>query len=365
MHIHIFLPNFNVGGAETVCVDIANHLSFQHEVTIYLNNDNGVLKSELNTSIQIKKLRYSRSILNLFQIRSIINYDNHNKFVSFLTHMNVIVLLAAFSKGISQKIIISERNNLYNDLNGQSWLKRKLLIFLIKQLYKKAQSIICVSRGVSNSVKKFIGEKPNIKHIYNPVLKKEITTIKFQKISKKHQNFIRSRKFFLAVGRLEKQKNYHLLINAFHSACKNNDEYCLVILGKGKLLNELKILISNLNLNDKVLLTGYEENPFKWMYLAECFVLSSDYEGLPGVLIQALSISKFLISTDCKDGPSEILHKGKFGKLVPVGDLNYLSLSLLEVTQKKALFTPISDRMLSRFDADSNLAQYQNEICDL
>ena len=138
MIIHIYIPNFNVGGAETVCVKVANYLSQTHDVIIYVNETSGALKLSLRTSIKVRKLFFNRSILNFFQIRRILNNNNDERFITFLTHINIIVLAASFSKKINGKVIISERNNLNNDLSMQPWLKRNIQYFDITTISRRA-----------------------------------------------------------------------------------------------------------------------------------------------------------------------------------------------------------------------------------
>lgn len=93
---------------------------------------------------------------------------------------------------------------------------------------------------------------------------------------------------------------------------------------------ELDQLASDLNLTNKIWFAGLVENPFKYRASADLFVLSSIYEGLPGVLIQALSCGCPVVSTDCPSGPSEILDNGKYGRLVPVGNSEILAKAILE-----------------------------------
>ena len=97
-------------------------------------------------------------------------------------------------------------------------------------------------------------------------------------------------------------------------------ELKLIILGEGKLRSSLESLISELGLEDSISLVGFTNNPYPWYLTADLYVLSSDWEGLPTVLIEALECGLPFVSTDCPSGPSEILDNGHYGKLVPVGD---------------------------------------------
>jgi glycosyltransferase involved in cell wall biosynthesis len=128
----------------------------------------------------------------------------------------------------------------------------------------------------------------------------------------------------LGAGRLEEQKDFETLIRAF-SRVRRDTEARLVILGKGSLKHSLKRLAGSLGVGDDVWLPGFVDNPFKFMARSSVFALSSRFEGLPGVLIQAMATGCPVVSTDCPSGPREILKDGKYGPLVPVGDVEALA----------------------------------------
>jgi glycosyltransferase involved in cell wall biosynthesis len=150
----------------------------------------------------------------------------------------------------------------------------------------------------------------------------------------------------LSVGSLTPQKNYHLLIKAFSKISKKLNAK-LVILGEGKLRPSLQSLILELGLKDKVLLAGFADNPYPWYLTADVYVLSSDWEGLPTVLIEALESGLPIVSTDCESGPKEILENGRYGKLVPMNDINAMSdaitISLSEYHDKEFLMRRARD----------------------
>ncbi|MFC6803526.1 glycosyltransferase [Deinococcus caeni] len=136
----------------------------------------------------------------------------------------------------------------------------------------------------------------------------------------------RKRVEFLAAGRLEKVKGFDTLINAF-SRFGNND-VGLSIIGEGSQRKALESLIKDLNLSESVSLLGFKMNPYVYMKETDVFVLSSLFEGLPTVLIEAQLLGKPIISTDCDSGPREILDNGKFGSLVQTGDSESLFLAM-------------------------------------
>jgi glycosyltransferase involved in cell wall biosynthesis len=131
----------------------------------------------------------------------------------------------------------------------------------------------------------------------------------------------------LAAGRLTRQKDFRTLLRAFARLVSGRD-LRLVILGEGPDRGALTTEINALGLNDRVALPGFDDNPFRWMARARLFVLSSAWEGLPGVLIQALACGTPVVSTDCPSGPREVLDDGRFGPLVPVGDVAALAAAM-------------------------------------
>jgi len=128
----------------------------------------------------------------------------------------------------------------------------------------------------------------------------------------------------LAVGRLQVQKDYPTLIRAF-ALVRQTRPVRLLILGEGKERPLLEALVKELGLEQDVSLPGFVLNPYAYMARAALFVLSSRWEGLPTVLIEALCCGAPVVSTDCPSGPREILRDGQYGPLVPVGGVNALA----------------------------------------
>jgi glycosyltransferase involved in cell wall biosynthesis len=131
----------------------------------------------------------------------------------------------------------------------------------------------------------------------------------------------------LAAGRLAPQKDYPTLIRAFAALSAGRD-LRLIILGEGPERTALESLIQQLGLADRVSLPGFRDNPFAYMSRARLFVLSSAWEGLPGVLIQAMACGTPVVSTDCPSGPREVLADGRYGPLVPVGAVEALAVAM-------------------------------------
>jgi glycosyltransferase involved in cell wall biosynthesis len=223
-------------------------------------------------------------------------------------------------------------------------------------VYPWANHIIAVSKGVARDVQHLTGlPDDRITTIYNPVVGPYIARLAVEPVdhpwvADTHIPLI------LAVGRLTIQKDYPTLIRAF-AQVRAVRKVHLVILGEGRQRSTLEKLVRTLDLDHDIALPGHIENPFAWMSKAAVLVLSSAWEGLPGVLIEALACGCPVVSTDCPSGPREILEDGAVGTLVPVGDDRALALAILN-----ALATPPDRAMLLRraeyFSIDAGVDAY-------
>ncbi len=181
----------------------------------------------------------------------------------------------------------------------------------------------------------------SVQVIYNPVVNEKLRH-KAQK-PLEHPWFAEHQPpVILAVGRLLPPKDFDTLIQAFAQLRKKRP-LRLLILGEGKLRSALESLIDNLGIKADVSLPGYTDNPYGYMTKAGVFVLSSHFEGLPTVIIEALTCNCQVVATDCPYGPQEILANGEFGHLVPVGDVTALA-SAIEL----ALDQPINIEKLKQ-----------------
>lgn len=147
----------------------------------------------------------------------------------------------------------------------------------------------------------------------------------------------------LAAGRLAEQKGFDTLLKAFAQA-KQNLALRLIILGEGKLREELEALARQLGVSDDVSLPGFVDNPYAFMSRADLFVLSSRFEGSPNVMLEALACDCQVVSTDCPSGPREILAGVDWGRLVPVDDVSALSASI-----ENALAHPLEPGVCRQF----------------
>ena len=205
------------------------------------------------------------------------------------------------------------------------WSKNFFKNFIFKVFLPFADIIIV------NSIKfkKELDEKFNVNSIliYNPLNLKEI--IRCSKLPLK-DNFFNSKKFIniINISRFTDQKDHKTLLKAYELACKNIN--CkLLLMGYGKNLEDIKKFINEKKIKKNIKILNFKSNPFNYLRKADIFILTSIYEGLPNVLLEALALKKYVISTNCPTGPEEILGKDKYGDLFQIGDYKTLSKKIL------------------------------------
>lgn len=240
------------------------------------------------------------------------------------THANLLALWARRLAGAPTRIVISERTNLSTDIAGPKGRKWRwgFILPAVHRVYPWADAIVTVSKGVADDLAACADlPRDKITTIYNPVVDGEL--LEKAKAPVAHPWFAPGAPpVLLGVGRLAPQKDFPTLIRAF-ARVRAQRAARLMILGDGKTADrraELLALAGELGVAEDVALPGFQPNPFAYMAQASLFVLSSAWEGLPGVLVQALACGCPVVSTDCPSGPAEILERGRYGRLVAVGD---------------------------------------------
>ncbi|WP_374276690.1 glycosyltransferase [Azonexus sp.] len=326
-YIAIFIPNVKGGGAERVMVTLANTFaSSGHRVDLLLGSAEGEYLSEVASAVNIVNFNVRRAVSCLFPLLKYLREKKPDAILSALNYINIISIIAHKLARSTSRLVVSERNTLVCLKCG--WVN-KLIYHLISILYPAANSVISVTKeGAVELIDAFNLSSEKVYSISNPL---EVNRIKELSKSPFSHPWLESNQppIVLAVGRLSPQKNFSALIQAF-SILRSQRLAHLVILGEGPLRGKLESQINDLGLQNDVLMPGFVENPFKWMARCKIFVLSSDHEGYPNVLIQAMACGAKIISTNCPTGPYEILEGGRLGTLVAVGDVVALGAAMIK-----------------------------------
>jgi glycosyltransferase involved in cell wall biosynthesis len=248
---------------------------------------------------------------------------------------NLLAMWGQRLSGLSPRVLVSERTIVSQHATaGGPWNDRQLH-HLLRRAYLQADAIVTVSDGAADDLASYASlPRDHITTIYNPIVGPDLDHKARAPLD--HYWFASpGSPVILTAGRLSPEKDFITLIRAF-ARVRARRPARLVILGAESLTTpeyavQIRALPDALGVGDDVMLPGFVPNPLAFMARASVFVLSSLYEGLPGVLIQALACGCPVVSTDCPSGPREILDGGRYGRLVPVGDDTALACAIEEV----------------------------------
>ncbi len=353
--IAFYLSSLGGGGAQRVVLTLANAMAEQGQnIDLVLAKAKGAFLQEVHPKLHVVDLRARNVMMSLPGLIRYLRRARPVALLSSLKHVNVIALLARQLSGVPVRIVVGEHNTLSQ--SRQSGLKNLVLPSMMRSLYPKADLVVAVSQGVADDLCESLGlAKERVQVIFNPVVRSDLALLAAEPLS--HAWFQRGEPpVIMGMGRLTEQKDFPNLIQAFASlreqrACR------LMILGEGELRGDLEALVKQLGLTDSVSLPGFVDSPFAYMSRAAVFALSSRWEGLPTVLIEAMACGTPVVSTDCPSGPREILEGGVWGRLVGIGDSAALAAAIAatlddeespKVTQRAEAFRvePARDRYL-------------------
>jgi N-acetylgalactosamine-N,N'-diacetylbacillosaminyl-diphospho-undecaprenol 4-alpha-N-acetylgalactosaminyltransferase len=266
--------------------------------------------------------------------------------MSFLYRPNYINILSKIFAA-KHKTIINIRSTTSRYLN--EGLLGKVNLFLIRNLFNKADLVVSNSEGVDEDLKSIMNIATNTTVIHNPVdieyinSKKNICKdIKF--------DFKKDIKYIISVGRVIPLKRNQDLIEAFYELQKKDYNIEVIFLGDGVLKNSLLKYCQDLKIEKKVHFLGNVSNPFYYLNQSNLFVLNSQTEGFPNVLVEAMACGLPVIASDCKSGPREILEDGKYGHLYQVGNIKELTEKMKIVLYEDADLANIEKQNLKRIE---------------
>ena len=347
------MPSIEGGGVEKNLFLVSNYLSEKIK-DLRLITISKKYKKKFNKSIKFitlssnfwdKLSRRSKYILALILLFKEILKDRNTIVFSFQANIYCIILCKIFCVKV-----VSRSNSA-----PVGWSKNPLKRFVFKIFLNLADKVMVNSYEFKKELKKEFNV--NSICIYNPLNKKEI--IKNSK-NKSKKIFKTDNLKILNIGRFTEQKDQLTLLKALN-LLKNKIKFEAVIIGKGVLKKKLSNYIENNNLNNFVKLKNFVDNPFPLMKQTDLFILSSKYEGLPNVLLEAIVLKKFIISSNCSTGPKEILLNGKGGYLFDVQNYQQLCKKIIFFNQNKKQSLKLlnySYENLKRFDFKDNLSKY-------
>ncbi|ESA38654.1 group 1 glycosyl transferase [Leptolyngbya sp. Heron Island J] len=334
--ISLFIPNLDGGGAERVMLHLAEGFAARgFAVDLVVAQAAGAYLSKIPETIRLVNLDAKSPVL-LFKTLALKQYLQQEQ-PAFLLSTLDIFSSATWAKrlaGVNTRVVMCVQTNLSQQFQDRhAMVIQKLKWSVVKRFYPWADAIVTASEGVARDLEqnaKISMEQMTV--IYNPVVTPDFTQKAQETVA--HPWFKADQPpVLLGVGRIVKQKSFATLIRAF-ALVRQRYPARLMILGdvdarEPSVKPELEALIEKFGLQDDVLFLGFVENPYAYMAQSSVFVLSSIYEGFGNVVAEAIAAGTPVVSTDCESGPAEILNKGQYGELVPVGDHEAMANAIL------------------------------------
>jgi glycosyltransferase involved in cell wall biosynthesis len=328
--IALFLPDLEAAGAERVSVLLANGLLQRgYSVDVVLVRAKGDFLADLAAGVHVVDLDAPRTLRAVPRLASYIRKRRPAVVISALDYASVAAMIAGRLSCTGTPIVPAVHTS---RAEARRWpgIRGALFKSCVNWFYRHAGAVVCVSHGVAEDMVRVAGvARQRVRVIYNPVIHPRMQELARQPVAHPWLALpvcapaparpgVASR-LLLGVGRLAPQKDFPTLLRALKIVRRDHDAR-LMVLGEGAERPRLESLVKELCLESCVCMPGIVKNPYAYMSRADLFVLSSAWEALPTVLIEALAVGVPVVATDCVSGPREILRDGRYGALTPVGD---------------------------------------------
>lgn len=361
----LFIPTVGAGGAERVVSLMANYwVKKGYDIVVLsLDNPNNEPFFRLHKNVNYEPLgllrekrgylgKVKRTISQIITTRKRVHQIQPDVIIA---QLDIAIFLAMTSTIYSKiKAIVYEGNNPYLNITN------KYLQKVNNFLYRFTDHLVLQTQQIAKTFPSYLQDKISV--IYNPV-----TTPPYQL---NHEDCLRNlqRKKITCVGRLEHQKGYDVLIRAFHLFSQHHPDWSLEIWGEGRERSKLEQLCEEKGISDRVLLPGNIKNPYDQLLKSSVFVLSSRFEGLPNVLLEAMSVGMPVIATRCKFGPEEIIQHRQNGLLVPTEDAEAIADALVVLADDPKLCKQLGQnarKINNKLHVDKIMEQWEDVINSL
>ena len=362
MKLLIFIPHMGQGGVERSFINLSKELEQRNHTVKFITLNN--IKTSYDEELNVIGLDSKRTLFSINKLSKIINIESPDVLISAQYYANVVAIISNQLSKNKAKVIISERNHLTSALKKYNFIKKLIIKFLIKFLYSKSDLIYGNSESVCKDLRKNFIKKSKVIKILNPFDPQAIIKMSNEKIDDKwitESNV----PILIYIGRLEQQKDIATLIKSFE-LLNINHESKLLIIGDGSQKNKLSEAPSHLKSNIKHI--DFDSNPYKYLKYCECMVLTSTYEGMPNVLIEAQILGIPIVATDSPGGTSEVLEYGKTGLLAEIGNPKDISEKIFIILNDKKIVSKLTnnfDESIKRFSPVKISNQLLEEIDNL
>ena len=361
MKICIFFHRFDGGGAERTTITLANELHKRgYQLTVAVRYAKGPSRRLLDPDIPVYDMKLperGKLVKNIRNIRSLVYLMNKGDFDFIMAVMSEMAEVAAAAYSLSAKrtpLICVLHNTISVEKTSFQAVRHRLFRYFDRQYSR----VVAVSEAVREDyIHSCCTDPRKVVTIYNPVVNTKLFEMAEKQPDHPWLNGRRDFKVLLLAGRLTAQKNHALMFRTLKKL-RDEGDYRLILLGEGELREELEQTADELGISRWIDFAGYTDNPYSFMRACDCLVLSSRYEGLPTVLIEAMACGTRIVSVDCPSGPREILDHGKYGILVGMDDEEDLKNGILHALHTEPDRKALRERSME-FSVEKSSEKYE------
>jgi glycosyltransferase involved in cell wall biosynthesis len=353
------------GGAERVMANIASRLAERGDIDVdfLFVTAQGPYLEQLHPDVNVIDLDCGRIAFSLPGLVRYLRSSRPDALLSALDPPNLLATVSSRLAFAGNRMVVTEHCDFSSALDAAENRGAAAVVpTLVKWIYPRADAVVAVSHGVADDLAESTGlPRQKVSVVGNPVITAELKAKAAQ--APTHPWFgDGGPPVVMAVGRLAHQKNFELLLTSMATVMANRSVR-LVIFGEGPDRDKLEAQAGELGIADRVDFPGFVDNPYAHMAAADLFVLSSHFEGLPTVLIEALYCGVPIVSTDCPSGPDEILDGGRHGTLVTPGDPDELA-AAIEAALAAESKPAVSEESWRPFEEDTVVEEYLDVLLD-
>ena len=362
-----FHPYSYLGGATISLSQLLNGMDKKKYkiVFLYIKKDDSL---NLNKNIKIIKIKSSRTLFSIIQVRKILSKYNNEKFSKkiYISNQNYSNIFTSFILKDFQnfKSVLIERNHL-DEMNYyesiKDFLKKNIIKIIMRINYSKATLIIGNAKKLSKDLSVFVNKKVNT--IYSPTNSNKIIKLSKSYLPRAIKKDT-SRTRLLSVSRFTKRKDILTLLEAFNELSNKYKNIDLILIGYGPELNNINKFVEDNKHSNRVFVLPPKKNPFPFFVISDLYIMTSLYEGCPNSIIEATILNLPVISSNCNSGPSEILLNGRGGTFYKKKNKYSLKKKISLFMNNKKFFKKklkVAKKNINRFEEKRILKQY-NEL---